>query len=120
MGYIKQEYLQQKANRVIELLNAWKQKGQMDEELLTKDYNNHPKWIMLIALILHDSGTSYIDATERMAAEEIYKNYVLPWKEKNKIQEETKMMNEKPIKITESDLHRIVKESVNRIISILF
>ncbi|MBR4313888.1 MAG: hypothetical protein IKP66_03155 [Lachnospiraceae bacterium] len=84
-------YIEQKANKVINTLNSWKQKGKLENEF-GKDYNNHPKWIMLICLMI---GKGYPDGGfgTRTEAEEIYKNYVLPWKEQNRIRTESKNIN---------------------------
>ena len=40
-----------------------------------------------------------------------------PWSKKHKSKNESKTMNKKLIRLTESDLHRIVKESVNRVLN---
>ncbi len=39
-----------------------------------------------------------------------------PWSKKHKSKNESKTMNKKLIRLTEGDLHRIVKESVNRVL----
>ena len=79
------------------------------------------KWTKLVYDIMVNKFDMPFGKGTMQQASDIFNNAVRIWKGKNKVANmmsmESKQTNKKLIRLTESDLHNIVKESVNKILS---
>ena len=108
--------MEQIANEVIKLLDHFKQSGQLNDYLID---DNENKWTKLIYDILINKFDMPFGGKTKVMASDIYNNYVVVWKGKNKFSNMLHAESKQPkniIRLTEQDLNRIVKESVNRIL----
>lgn len=116
-GLIKENKIMERiAKQVIELLNQFKNRGELDDYLVDDD---ETKWTRLIYDILVNKFDMSFGNETKMLASKIFNDYVRIWRGQGKL---SNIMPEsrapkKLIRLTESDLHKIVKESVNRILS---
>lgn len=106
------------SNGVIQVLDQLKANGQLNDYLIDDDER---KWTKLVYDIMVNKFDMPFGKGTMEHANEIFNSDVRVWKGKNKLGNmmnmESKNMNKKLIRLTESDLHKIVKESVNRILS---
>ena len=105
------------SNGVIQVLDQLKANGQLNDYLIDDDER---KWTKLVYdIMVNKFGMPFGKGTMKYA-NEIFNSDVRVWKGKNKLGNmmnmESKNVNKKLIRLTESDLHRIVKESVNRVL----
>lgn len=104
------------AKQVIELLNQFKNRGELDDYLVDDD---ETKWTRLIYDILVNKFDMSFGNETKMLASKIFNDYVRIWRGQgkfNNIMPESRA-SKKLIRLTESDLRNIVKKSVNRILS---
>jgi hypothetical protein len=122
------------ASGVIEVLDMLKAKGQLDNYLVDDDER---KWAKLIYDILVNKFDMPFGSQTMQKAQEIFNTSVSNWRGRGKFQNmmnrpvgpgdpgitanpmsnESKTVNNKLIRLTESDLRNIVKESVKKIIN---
>ena len=106
------------ANGVIQVLDQLKGSGQLNDYLIDDDER---KWTKLVYDIMVNKFDMPFGKGTMQQASDIFNNAVRIWKGKNKVGNmmnmESKAPNKALIKLTESDLHNIVKESVSRILS---
>lgn len=104
-------------NGVIQVLDQLKNSGQLNSYLIDDDER---KWTKLVYDIMINKFDMPFGNSTMQQASEIFNNAVRVWKGKNKLGNmmnmESKTMNKKLIRLTEQDLHKIVKESVNRVL----
>jgi hypothetical protein len=105
------------ANGVIQVLDQLKGSGQLNDYLIDDDER---KWTKLVYDIMVNKFDMPFGKGTMQQASDIFNNAVRIWKGKNKVANmmsmESKQTNKKLIRLTESDLHNIVKESVNKIL----
>lgn len=105
-------------NGVIQVLDQLKKSGQLNNYLIDDDER---KWTKLVYDIMVNKFDMPFGKSTMQQASEVFNNAVRIWKGKNKVGNmmnmESKQTNKKLIRLTESDLHRIVNESVKRILS---
>jgi hypothetical protein len=106
------------ANGVIQVLDQLKGSGQLNDYLIDDDER---KWTKLVYDIMVNKFDMPFGKGTMQQASDIFNNAVRIWKGKNKLGNmmnmESKQTNKKLIRLTESDLHNIVKESVNKILT---
>lgn len=103
---------------VIQVLDQLKNSGQLNSYLIDDDER---KWTKLVYDIMINKFDMPFGNGTMQQASDIFNNAVRVWKGKNKLGNmmnmESRTMNKKLIRLTENDLHKIVKESVEKILS---
>ena len=108
-------------NKIISVLEQLKQNGQLNDYLIDDDER---KWTKLVYDILVNKFDYPFGRETMQQANQIYNDSVVAWKGQGKMTDlmgragfgEGKESNKRLIRLTESDLHRIVKESVQKIL----
>ena len=104
-------------NGVIQVLDQLKKSGQLNDYLIDDDER---KWTKLVYDIMVNKFDMPFGKGTMQQASEIFNSAVRVWKGKNKVGNmmnmESKQTNKKLIRLTESDLHNIVSETVSRML----
>lgn len=101
-------------NGVIQVLDQLKKSGQLNDYLIDDDER---KWTKLVYDIMVNKFDMPFGGETRKMASEIYNGSVRTWKGRNKFSNMLHAESRRPkrlVRLTEGDLHKIVKESVNR------
>lgn len=104
-------------NGVIQVLDQLRNNGQLNDYLIDDD---ETKWTKLVYDIMVNKFDMPFGKSTMQQASEVFNNVVRVWKGKNKVGNmmnmESKQTSKKLIRLTESDLHRMVNEAVQKIL----
>lgn len=104
--------------RVIKILDNLKRSGQLNDYLIDDDDD---KWIKLVYDILINEFDMNFSNQTKITASKIYDEYVRPWrgqgKFKNVMNMESRRMKKNLTRLTEADIHRIVKQTIRKTIN---